>query len=118
MDWCNRSITFPIRSIPARSQHSLDSIAVESGLVATLAIVSGDVTVPVNNLPARYSDFSDIFEKQNANLLLAHCPYDCPIKLQAGEHPPFGPSYGLSKPELEALHTYLAENLAQGFIQP
>ena len=118
VDWCNHSITFPVRSIIARSRHSLDSVAVESGLVATLAVVSGDVTIPINNLPARYSDFSDIFEKRNANRLPAHRPYDCPIELQAGEHPPFGPIYGLSEPELEALRTYLAENLAKGFIEP
>ena len=118
VDWCNRSITFPVRPIPTRSRHSLDSVAVESGLVATLAVVSGNVTVPVTNLPIRYSDFSDIFEKRNADRLPAHRPYDCPIELQAGEHPPFGPIYGLSEPELEALRTYLAENLAKGFIQP
>jgi hypothetical protein len=116
VDWCSRSITFPTTPIPARSRHSLDSA--ESGLVATLAVVSGNVTVPVTNLPIRYSDFSDIFEKRNADRLPAHRPYDCPIELQAGEHPPFGPIYGLSEPELEALRTYLTENLAKGFIQP
>ena len=118
VDCCNRSVTFPIRPIPARSRHSLDSVAVESGLVATLAVVSGDVTIPINNLPARYSDFFEIFEKRNVGRLPAHRPYDCPIQLQPGKHPPFGPIYGLSEPELEALRTYLAENFKKGFIQP
>ena len=67
VDWCNRSITFPVRPIPTRPRHSLDSIVVESGLVNTLAIVSRDVTVPINNLPARHSDFSNIFEKRNVD---------------------------------------------------
>ena len=113
MDWCNRFITFLVRPIPARSSHSLDSVAVESGLVTTLAVVLWDVIVLVNNLPARYSDFSDIIEKGNVDRLSAHRPYDFP-----SEHPPFGPIYGLSEPELEALRTYLVENLAKGIIQP
>ena len=74
LDWFNLSITFPIRPTPTRSQHSLDSVAIEAGLVATLAIVSGDVTVPINNLPTRYSDFSDIFEKRNVDQLPANRP--------------------------------------------
>ena len=86
---------------------------VESGVVARLAILSGDITVPVNNFAARYSDFSNIFEKRNADWLPAHCPYDCSIELQVGEHPPFGPIYGLCEPELEAPNTYLADNLAK-----
>ena len=75
-------------------------------------------TSPHWPLPARYSDFFDIFEKWNVDWLLAHRPYDCPIELQVGEHPPFGPIYGLSEPKVEALRTYLAENLAKVFIQP
>ena len=116
--WCNRSITFPVRPILARPRHFLDYVAVESGLVATQAVLSGDVTIPLNNLPARYIDFSDIFKKRNVDQLPADRPYDCPIELQAGDHPPFGPMYGLSEPELDALRTYLAENLAKAFIQP
>ena len=57
-------------------------------------------------------------EKRNADRLLAHRPYDFPIELQDGKHPPFGPIHGLSEPELKALRTYLAANLAKGFIQP
>jgi hypothetical protein len=51
-------------------------------------------------LPEKYKDFVDVFEKINANQLLAHSPYDCPIDLEEGHSPPFGPIYGLSKPEL------------------
>ena len=94
LDWSNHSITFPTRPIPTRSRHYLDSVVVESGLVATLAIVSVNVTILVSNLPVRYNDFFDIFEKWNSAWLPAHCPYECQIELQASKHPPLGPIYG------------------------
>jgi hypothetical protein len=68
-------------------------------------------------LPEKYKDFVDVFEKNNANQLPAHRPYDCPIDLEEGHSPPFGPIYGLSEPELQALRDYLTENLAKGFVQ-
>jgi hypothetical protein len=69
------------------------------------------------NLPEKYKDFVDVFEKINVDQLLAHSPYDCPIDLKEGHSPPFGPIYGLSEPELQALRDYLIENLAKEFIQ-
>ena len=68
--------------------------------------------------PFPYTDFSYVFEKQNVDRLPEHHAYDCPINLQEGVCAPFGPIYGLSEPELEALRTYLDENLEKGFIQP
>jgi hypothetical protein len=65
----------------------------------------------------KYKDFVDVFEKINADQLPAHSPYDCPIDLEEGHSPPFGPIYGLSEPELQALRDYLTENLVKGFIQ-
>ena len=108
-----RSITFLhilVRPLPVGSLHSVDSVAADSGLGTTLAIL-------VNNLLARYTDFSDIFEKRNVDQLAAHQPYDYPIELQVGEHPPLRPIYGLSEPKHEAPRTYLDDNLAKGFIQ-
>jgi hypothetical protein len=69
------------------------------------------------NLPEKYKDFVDVFEKINADQLPAHNPYDCPIDLKEGHSPPFGLIYGLSEPELQALCDYLTENLTKGFIQ-
>jgi hypothetical protein len=66
--------------------------------------------------PEKYKDFVDVFEKINVDQLPTHSPYDCPIDLE-GHSPPFGPIYGLSEPELQALRDYLTENLAKGFIQ-
>ena len=117
MDWCNRSITFPVRPIPVR-HYNLLILLRPSPPGCYPGRVLRDVSILDNNLPARYSDFSDIFEKRNVDGLLAHRPYDCPIKLQVGEHPPFGPIYVLSEPKLETLRTYLANKLAKGIIQP
>jgi hypothetical protein len=71
---------------------------------------------PVNFLE-KYKDFVDVFEKINADQLPAHSPYDCPINLEEGHSPPFGPIYDLLEPELQAMRDYLTENLAKGFIQ-
>ncbi len=68
-------------------------------------------------LPEKYKDFVDVFEKINVDQLPAHSPYDCSIDLEEGHSPPFGPIYGLSEPELQALRDYLTENLAKGFVQ-
>jgi hypothetical protein len=67
--------------------------------------------------PEKYKDFVDVFEKINVDQLPAHSPYDYPIDLEKGHSPPFGPIYGLSEPELQALRDYLTENLAKGFVQ-
>jgi hypothetical protein len=68
-------------------------------------------------LPKKYKDFANVFEKNKADQLPEHCPYDCPINLEEGHSPPFGLFYGLSEPELQALHDYFTENLAKGFVQ-
>jgi hypothetical protein len=67
-------------------------------------------------LPKKYKDFANVFEKKKADQLPEHRPYNCPIDLEEGQAPPFGPIYGLSKPELQALQNYLMENLAKGII--
>jgi hypothetical protein len=83
---------------------------------------------PVNNknpqskpkpvkLPKKYKDFANVFEKNKADQLPEHHPHDCPIDLEEGHSPPFGPIYGLLEPELQALRDYLTENLAKGFVQ-
>ena len=79
---------------------------------------SSPMKTTIDSLPSKYKDFGDVFEKKNDDYLLEHRPYDCPIDLQEGASPPFGPIYGLSERELQALRTYLEENLEKGFIQP
>ena len=68
-------------------------------------------------LPTKYLDFEDIFNKAKASSLPDHRPYDCPIDLQPGKEPPWGPIYNLSPSELKALREYIDEHLANGFIR-
>ena len=69
--------------------------------------------------PFKYEDFGDVFERKNVDFLpLSDRSYHCPIDLQEGVSPLFGPIHGLSEPKLQGLRTYLDENLEKGFIQP
>ena len=65
----------------------------------------------------KYREVSYVFDKVKANRLPEHQPYDCPIDLQLGKDPLWGPIYNLSPTELEVLREYIDENLANGFIQ-
>jgi hypothetical protein len=66
----------------------------------------------------KYHDFVDVFSKQKANKLAPHRPYDLKIDIDKGTHPPLGPIYPLSQPELSAIHEFLDEHLYIGFIRP
>ena len=72
---------------------------------------------PLVQLPAKYHTYADVFDKVKAATLPHHRLYDCPIDLQPGEEPPWGPIYNLSPTELEVLRAYIEENLANGFIR-
>ena len=126
VDWCNRSITFskPGSSCKGMKVNSIShpSEKVDSDSTTPPSVQDGVVCGAVSNtlhaIPDKYQDFSDVFEKCNADRLPEHRLYDCPIDLQEGACPPFGPLYALSAPELKALRVYLDENLEKGFIQP
>ena len=68
-------------------------------------------------IPKKYEEYVDVFDKVKASVLPKHHPYDCPLDLQPGQEPPWGPIYNLSPTELEVLRAYIEENLAQGFIR-
>ena len=68
-------------------------------------------------IPKKYQEYADVFDKVKASVLPKHRPYDCPIDLQPGKEPPWGPIYNLSPTELEVLRAYIDENLASGFIR-
>ena len=70
------------------------------------------------SLPEEYHNFVDVFSKSKAGKLTKHQPYDLKITLDEGTVPPFGPIYSLSQEELAALHKFIDENLATGFIRP
>lgn len=69
-------------------------------------------------LPSEYHDFITVFSKDESEILPEHRKYDIAIEIQKDKKIPWGPIYALSNPELEALKTYIDENLAKGFIRP
>jgi len=76
--------------------------------------------IPVNlrKIPKEYHYFADVFSKTKAGKIAKHQPYDLKITLDEGIILPFGPIYSLSQEELAALHKFIDENLATGFICP
>lgn len=70
------------------------------------------------SLPSKYKDFENLFNKEAANVLPEHKPYDHSIPLQEASMPPFGPIYSLSEIELKVLKEYITTNLKNGFITP
>ena len=71
----------------------------------------------LDSLPMNYEIFPNVLEKKNVDLLLEHRPNDCSINLQERTCPHFGSIYGLLELELEALRTFIEDNLKKGFIQ-
>ena len=71
-------------------------------------------------VPAKYSDFADIFSADLASELPEHTRInDHTIKLvDSYQQPPYGPIYNLGPVELETLKAYIKTNLANGFIRP
>src|SRR5258705_663035 len=72
----------------------------------------------LNNIPAEYHDFSNIFSGEKAGTLTPHRPYDLQINVEEGAKPIHGPIYSLSPPELVALREFLEEHTRSGFICP
>ena len=75
-------------------------------------------TISLDGVPEEYHDFTDVFSKSKAGVLADHRPYDLKITLEEGASPPLGPIYLLSQEELLALHKFIDENTATGFIHP
>ena len=69
-------------------------------------------------VPAKYSDFADVFSPELATELPEHTKINIyAIDLEEGKQPPYGPIYSLGPVELETLKTYIRTNLANGFIR-
>src|SRR5258708_3175085 len=68
----------------------------------------------LNNIPAKYHDFSNIFSGEKVGTLAPHRPYDLQINVEEGAKP----IYSLSPPELVALREFLEEHTKSGFICP
>ncbi|CAG8849121.1 37133_t:CDS:1, partial [Gigaspora margarita] len=62
-------------------------------------------------LSEKYIEFSNVFDRKEADKLPENRHYDCAIDLLPGMQPPWGPIYSLSIQELETLRKYIEENL-------
>ena len=82
------------------------------------SVSASPVTVNLDRVPEEYHDFVDVFSKTKAGVLADHRPYDLKITLEEGASPPLRPIYSLSQEELLALHKFIDENTAMGFIHP
>ena len=136
IDWRKRVIleskkthisNFPIAYNPNLECHQISTISLENlrkeGQKEEMFIFA-IITMPTPTqqksttlLPTKYQEFQDVFNKDKASRLPEHRPYDCPIDLQPGKDPPWGPIYSLSPVELKVLRDYIDENLATGFIR-
>jgi len=65
----------------------------------------------LSSIPEEYHKFQDVFSKAKAGNLVPHRPYGLKIDLEENAQPPIGRMYPLSEHELEALWTFLDENL-------
>ncbi|ESZ92702.1 hypothetical protein SBOR_6914 [Sclerotinia borealis F-4128] len=100
-----------IEKVFARTNRNLNESALK--LLATLT--PGEPLVS-----DKYTSFHDVFSKQESNILPPHRTYDHTITFENSTKTSLGysPLYKMSIDELEAVKTYLTDNLAKGFIEP
>ena len=76
------------------------------------------LTSEETGIPAKYSDFSNVFSSDSAAELLELTRInDNSINLLDDKQPPYSLIYSLGLLELETLKTYIETNLASGFIR-
>ena len=67
-------------------------------------------------IPAKYSDFADVFLEKSANVLLEQARVnEHAIELEKSKQPLYGPIYSLAPIELKIFKAYIETNLANGF---
>jgi transposase InsO family protein len=128
IDWRKRTIE-EFSKVPTKDKgfHKISTISIDQlyeegrkedmfvfAVIATPSSTSQELGI---QLPEKYAEFSDVFDKVKATKLPQHRPYDCPIDLQPGKEPPWGPIYNLTPTELKVVREYIEENLKNGFIQ-
>lgn len=72
----------------------------------------------LDNIPSFYHDFTDVFNEGLSDNLVLHRPYDLKIKLEEGSSPTHTRLYHVSDSELDALKSFIKENIRWGFIAP
>ena len=72
----------------------------------------------LEGVPKIYSHFSDVFSKGSTDSLPPHQEYNLKIDVDESAKPLLGPIYPLSQSKVSALHEFIDEHLAMGFICP
>ena len=72
----------------------------------------------LSNVPSEYHEFTNIFSKTKAKVLVPHHSYNLKINLEESAQPLVGSIYSLLASEQETLEEFIKENLNTGFIQP
>lgn len=75
------------------------------------------MTFDLANVPSVYHDLAEVFQKDRAQSLPLHRPYDCAIDLLPGAPLPTSRLYILSLPEREAMEKYISESPFAGIIR-
>jgi len=70
----------------------------------------------LSNVPSKYHEFTNVFSKTKAEVLVLHHPYNLKINLEEDTQPLIGPIYSLLASKQEALKEFIEENLNIGFI--
>lgn len=68
-------------------------------------------------VPPMYHDLGEVFSKHKAQALPPHRPYDCAKELLPEASLPSSRLYNLSRPEREAMESYIHKSLAVGLIR-
>uniref|UniRef100_A0A3Q2ZPZ1 ribonuclease H n=1 Tax=Kryptolebias marmoratus TaxID=37003 RepID=A0A3Q2ZPZ1_KRYMA len=72
----------------------------------------------LTKIPVEYHHLAPVFSKAKALSLPPHRPYDCAIELVPGETLPSSRLFNLSRPERDAMKSYIEDSLASGIIRP
>ncbi|CAG8613515.1 13487_t:CDS:2 [Cetraspora pellucida] len=88
--------------LPNRTQ-----VDIEALIDLACGSYSTELLDPSPTLPQKYREFSDMFDKKEADKLPKNQTYNCSIELLPRTQPPWGPIYELSKQELETLRGYI-----------
>jgi len=70
----------------------------------------------LSNVPSKYYEFTDIFSKFKAEVLISDCLYDLKINLKEDVQSSVGTIYSLSVSKQEALKEIIEKNLNASFI--
>ncbi|XP_050924947.1 uncharacterized protein LOC108874699 [Lates calcarifer] len=94
------------------------SHCLHSAIPTTISAPGTPKPIDLSSVPQQYHDLQEVFSRDRAQSLPPHRPYDCSIDLLPGAPYPSSKLYNLSKPEREAMETYISDSLAAGLIRP